>query len=168
MGLNARERQANKRARDKGLPEPYAHLTVSKEEIKTRSDKHVENYLWAQAQDATGKYYRDECRSCIDLLAIYEGANILDKEAEDEDPEDKKDKKKKEKKENRPNPSVQKLIIQAVEHNGIKLEPNCQMEFRQLKEFDRVAEFREWLDYSSKARQDLFLLGRLMGLCFFN
>jgi hypothetical protein len=82
-----RQRQANKRARDKGLPEPYPR--VDPEEAKQRLTRHEDDLAWAQNQDAIGRY-KSECRSCVDLLAIYEGTNILDKETEDEDESDKK------------------------------------------------------------------------------
>jgi phage terminase large subunit-like protein len=165
MGLSAKERKANQRAREKGQPEPYIAAPVSKEQIENRASQHLIDLAWATEQDATGKYYRDECRSCVDLLAIYEGANILDKESDDEESDAKKKKKKKE---NRPNPSQQKLTIRAIETNGIKIEPNCSLEFRILKEVDEVVSFRRWLDLRSKARQNLFWLGRLLGLGLFH
>lgn len=161
---SARQRKANQRAREKGLPEPYP--VANKEEIAQRVSQHDLNLSWAEEQDASGKYYKSECRPCVDLLAIYEGANILDKEAEDEETGDGK-KKTTKKKENRPNPSQQRLIIRAVTTQvagvEIKLEPNCAVEFRLLKEVDDVVSFQYWLDLRDKARKDLFWLCRLLG-----
>lgn len=161
---SARQRKANQRARERGKPEPYP--PTEKKNVQERIEQHLLDLQFAQELDASGKFYRDECRPAVDLLAIYEGTNILDKETEDEDPEDKK--KKKVKKENRPNPSQQKLTIRAVEYNGIKLEPNCQAEFRLLKEVDEIVSFRRWLDLRSKGRQDLLWLGRLLGKGLFH
>jgi phage terminase large subunit-like protein len=163
----ARQRKANERARKKGLPEPYAKINPS--EVARCLAEHEKNLKWAQDQDATGAYYKSECRSSADLLAIYEGANIVDKEADDEEAETKKKTKKKE---NRPNPSKQKLSIRAVttEVAGveIKLEPNCAPEFRVLKEVDEIVSFPRWLDLRDKARKDLFWLSRLLGKGLFH
>ena len=163
----ARQRQANKRARDKGLPEPFAKVDL--EEVANRISQHELDLAWASEQDASGRYYKSECRSCIDLLAVYQGANILDKEADDEETDGRKKPKKKE---NRPNPSQQKIVIRAVttEVAGteIKLEPNCAVEFRLLKEVDEVVSFRRWLDLRDKARKDLFWLSRLLGKGLFH
>jgi len=157
----ARQRKANQRAREKGLPEPYPPPT--REDVVERVKQKDLDLAWAQEQDATGRYYKSECRSCVDLLAVYEGANILDKDLDDEAEK----KAKKEKKENRPNPSRQKISIRAVvtEVAGvdIKLEPNCGAEFRLLKEVDEVVSFQRWLDLRDKGRKDLFWLCRLLG-----
>lgn len=158
----ARQRQANKRARDRGLPEPYPR--IDREEVAQRVSQHETDLAWALAQDAQS-FYKSECRSCVDLLAIYEGADILSKE-DDEETSD--DKKKPKKKENRPNPSQQKISIRAVEYNGILLEPDCDFEFRKLNEIDEVVSFQRWLDLRDKARKDLFWLGRALGKGLFH
>jgi phage terminase large subunit-like protein len=155
-----RQRQANKRARDKGLPEPYPR--VDPEEAKQRLTRHEDDLAWAKNQDAIGRY-KSECRSCVDLLAIYEGTNILDKETEDDDESDKKKATKVQKTPNRPNPSQNKIAIRAIEYNGIKLEPNCDFEFRRLNEVDEIVSFQRWLDLRDKSRKDLLWLGRLLG-----
>ena len=166
MALTAAERQANRRARIEGVTEPYKK--IDREEIKRRESQNAVDLAWAQEQDALGKFYRSECRSCVDLLAIYEGANILNKESdEDEEASDSK-KKKSEKKENRPNPSTTRLIIRAIAHEGIKLEPDCDFEFRRLNEVDAIVSFQYWLDLRDKARKNLFWLGRLLGWGWFH
>lgn len=158
----ARVRQANKRARDKGLPEPYPK--VSPEEIENRLSQHEKDLVWATGQDAVSRF-KSEARSCLDLLAIYEGSNILDKESEDEEEseEEKKKSKPSRKRAERPNPSQTKITIRAIEFNGVLLEPNCDFEFRKLTEVDEVISFRRWLDLRDKARKDLIWLGRLLG-----
>ena len=162
----ARKRQANKRARDAGEPEPYAKIDYAAQE--QRRSQNARDLEWAKEQDLTGKYYKSENRSCRDLLAIYEGANILDKEAEDEDEETSSSKKKPKKKENRPNPSITKIVINAVEHDGVKIEPDSPRELRELKEIDEVVSFQRWLDLRDKARKDLLWLGRLLGKGLFH
>lgn len=156
-----RRRQANKRARDKGEPEPYP--AVDREVVQARLNQHEADLEWAKAQDAAG-YYKSECRSAVDLLAIYEGGDAHGVEDEEEEG---KSKSKKEKK-NRPNPSQSKITIRAVEYNGTKLEPNCDFEFRKLTEVDEIVSFRRWLELRDKARKDLFWLGRLLGRSFFH
>ena len=165
MALTAAERKANQRARVAGKPEPFEK--INKEEIKRREAQNAMDLAWAKEQDATGKFYRSECRPCVDLLVIYEGANILDKESDD-DEETSDSKKKPEKKENRPNPSTTKIKIRAIKLGDINLEPDCDFAFRQLNEIDKVLSFQEWLDYRDKARKDLLWLGRMLGKGLFH
>jgi phage terminase large subunit-like protein len=163
----ARQRKANQRAREKGLPEPYSKATL--EEVANRVSQHELDFVWAKELDESGKYYKSECRSCVDLLAIYEGADILDKDSEEDDTSRVKKKSKGPK---RPNPSQQKITIRAVETEVagviIKLEPNCAAEFKILKEVDEVVSFRRWLDLRDKGRKDLFWLCRLLGKGLFH
>lgn len=171
MALTNAQKQQNWRDRQAGLPETYkVEPKVSKEEIKVRITQHQKDLAWAIGQDASGKFYKSECRSYVDLLAIYEGANITDKESDEE--EEKIDRRKSPKKENRPNPSKDKITIRAVEKETeitpgvkvkLKLEPNCSPEDRMLKEVDEVVSFQRWLDLRDKGRKDLIWLGRLMG-----
>jgi phage terminase large subunit-like protein len=147
----------------------------TKEELQAREDQHSRDRAFAQEQDATGKFYLSECRPLIDLLAIYQGANILDKESEDDEVGGELEKKKKakvEKKDNRPNPSQQRIAIRAIEtligDQVFKLEPNCAFEYRTQKEVDGVISFRQWLDLRDKARKNLFWLGRLLGKGLFH
>jgi phage terminase large subunit-like protein len=178
MALTPAQRKRNQRDRDAGLPETYkSEPKPTKEQIEDCERNHAVNYRWAEEQDEKG-YYKSECRSCLDLLAIYEGANILDKETDDEETDAKKKSKKKE---NRPKPSQQKFTIRAVTKevsidlgDGTKitstvlLEPNCPMEDRQLKEVNEVVSFQRWLDLRDKARKDLLWLGRLLGKGLFH
>lgn len=158
-----RRNKANQRARDAGFPEPYPKVT-----LQERRERNVEYLAWAEAQDATGKYYKSECRSCKDLLAVYEGANIFDKEAEDEEEYVKGPNKRIKKASNRPNPSQTAIVIRAIEWEGIKLEPNCAAEFKLLHEVNEVVSFQRWLDLRDKARKDLLWLGRLLGFGLFH
>jgi hypothetical protein len=166
MGLTPKERKANQRARDAGFPEPYqakpAAPKATKEEVETRLSQHASDFAWAQEQDATETFYKSECRPCVDLLAIYEGANIEDKEAED-DEETSGSKKKSKKKQNRPNPSLQRLTIRAIESEGFRIEPDAALSFRKVFEVNEVVSFRRWLDLRDKGRKDIFWLGRLLG-----
>src|SRR6266478_4978886 len=106
----ARRRKANQRARDKGLPEPHQDVAGTEgptdEEKSARALEHMENLAWAQAQDATGKFYKSECRSAITLLGIYEGNNDVGLEEVDNI-----DQKTGKKRQNIPNPSVQVIRI---------------------------------------------------------
>jgi phage terminase large subunit-like protein len=110
----------------------------------------------------------------VDLLAIYEGANLVDKEGEEEEEiEDEfsvagKKKKAKQRKENRLNPSQYKITIRVVEKDGIKLEPNCDMILRVLNEIDAVVPFQQWLGLRDRARKNLFWLGRFLGKGLFH
>lgn len=161
-----RRDQANFRARKAGLPEPYPK--VDPEVAKERKTQHDRNLAWAQEQDATGKFYGDEIRTCAELLAIYEGRNVTDMEEEEPDTVEARKKKKAELKENRLNPSQYKLSIQAIELNGVPLEPNCAIQFRKVMEVDGVVSFQRWLDLRGKARKNLFWLGRLLGKGLFH
>src|ERR1700676_5383713 len=76
---SARRRQANKRARAKGMPEPYpvASVLIEEEEKVLKEQEHVENLAFAQSLDESGKFYRSECRPAVKLLGIYEGNNYV-------------------------------------------------------------------------------------------
>src|SRR5258708_2236205 len=102
-----RERQKLAKQQAAAFVAPEAGLDA--EEVL---DDHGKNLAWAQEFDATGKRYKAECRSLVDLLAIYEGADILDKESDDDEEEGKKKGKKKEKS-NRPAPFRQPVKIRA-------------------------------------------------------
>ena len=89
MALTPAQRQQNKRDREHGLPPTYApEPRIPKELIEERFSQHTRDMQWAVAQDAQDTFYKSECRKCVDLLAIYEGTNILNKEDEDEDEDD--------------------------------------------------------------------------------
>lgn len=157
-----RRRKANQRARDKGLPEPFpAPSSEEKEAISSREAFHIEDLAWAQAQDDTGKFYKSECRLTLRLLAIYEGNNRVG--TEDPDTIDKKTGKKKA----APNPSIQAIRIRAIEHEGVRIDPDM-TEYRNTFEVSGVVRFKEWLDLRDKARKDLFWLGRLLNRYFYH
>src|SRR5579863_5365536 len=150
---SSRRRQANYAARKKGLPEPYPK--IDQRIAQKILERHVEDLAWAQAQDAIG-YYRSECRSAVKLLGLYEGGGLTeDQDAEVDDDKPKAKKKTEKEKQSRPNPSQTKISIRAVEYNGIKLEPNCDPEFRKLKEVDDIVSFQRWLELRDKGRKDL-------------
>jgi len=113
----ARRRKANQRAREKGLPEPYAAPSVGeKEAISLREITHIADLAFAHEQDGTGTFYKSEIRSAIQLLAIYQGNNRVG--VEDPDLIDKKTGKKKA---NIPNPSIQAIRIRAIEHDIVRM-----------------------------------------------
>ena len=167
-GLTNAQRQANSRARKKGQPEPF--VRVSQEELSQKKDQYDLDLAYAQAQDATGEFYKSEVRLLVDLLAIYYGADIHAKENDDE--ETSKSKKPK-KKSNQPNPSQDILAIPAVwGPNGEPIDkkcwPNCDhttcgRHLRETFEVNEVVSFRRWLDLRDKARKNLFWLCRLVG-----
>ena len=157
----ARRRQANKRARDKNMPEPYAttDIVAEEEEKGLRQKEHHDNLAWAQAEDATGHFYKSECRSAVTLLSIYEGNVLTAIGEEDEQIVDPKTGKKKN---NFPVPVAQKIQIRTIEFQGQQIDPTDK-EHRKTLEVDRVVSFIDWLDLRDKARKNLFWLGRLLG-----
>src|ERR1700680_2174484 len=108
----ARRRQANKRARDKGMPEPYpvTDVVAEEEEKGLRLKEHAENLAWAHELDAGETFYKSECRSAVQLLAIYEGAGLTILSDEEEQVIDPKTGKKKN---NFPVPVAQTIQIRA-------------------------------------------------------
>ena len=157
----ARRRQANKRARDRGMPEPYpvTDVVAEEEEKGLRVKEHHDNLAWAEQQDATELFYKSECRSAVQLLAIYEGSALTVVGEEEVDVVDPKTGKKKN---NLPVPVAQKIQIRAIEIGGLYIDPNDK-ENRKTYEVDRVLSFIDWLDLRDKARKNLFWLGRLLG-----
>ena len=183
-----RKRQNEFRERKKLAQQRAAGSTTPEVEVDAEKilDDHAKNLAWAQELDATGKRYKSECRSLVDLLAIYEGADILDKESDDDEEEDKKKGKKKEKS-NRPAPFRQPVKIRAVRFEDdslgqdLKVQVNIdpsQLEYKTLKgdvinlktmfEVNEIVSFRRWLDLRDKGRKDLFWQGRLLGCSFFH
>jgi hypothetical protein len=159
----ARRRKANQRAREKGFPEPYPKGPLVDKAEKTQREKdHIQNFAWAEEQDATGRFYKSECRSTLALLAIYEGNNQVGVE----DPEV-IDTRTGKKKQNIPNPSIQAIRIRATEVDGIKIDPDM-LEYKSVYEVNHIVSFRDWLDLRDKARKDLFWLARLLGLGFYH
>src|SRR4029077_9935164 len=192
MALTPEERESNRlrqaafRARKKAEKDRLQASQPApppEDEIQKYGKEHELNLAWATEQDALGVFYRGEQMPHVDLLAIYEGIDIHDKESDDE--EEPKKKKSKKKKKNWPNPSFQKITIKAISYiedhdlgDGVKvslerpIEPDCidncdhkacGRQDRGAKEVGEIGSFRRWLDLRAKARLDLFWLGRLLG-----
>src|ERR1700676_1073689 len=165
----ARRRKANQRARDKGQPEPYKVTEEDRENKKLVELAYQENYAWAQAQDATGKFYKAECRSAMALLKIFYGNHLPDDASCDEEGDESEaleaEKKKKKMQQNLPNPSISPFRVPVSETvvNGqvVKVDPDMP-EYRRVYEVSKVLTFGEWLDYRDKGRRDLFWLSGLL------
>ena len=186
MALSAAERKRNQRAREKEERARLAALQPAKpteEQIRSRLSQHVRDLEWAQEYDATGNFYKSECRTLVQLLAIYEGSNINEKETEDDEEETpyQKRKRKVEEKQRRPNPSVDKVTISATEFvdSGVSVlfDPGeweyetltgQKVDLRKLYEVDEVVSFRRWLDLRDKARKNLFWLCNLLDMRMFH
>jgi len=188
MAKSVAERQRDYRARKKLAQEQASAMLPKEQEIENALDEHAANLSWAQEFDATGKRYKSECRKLVDLLAIYEGANILDMEDEDEEETDKR-KKTKKKEQNRPIPFKHPFKIRATKMVDdslgqdfkveVPIDPDT-FEYKKLNgevvncklmyEVDGTApvSFRRWLDLRDKYRKDLFALGRLLGCSLFH
>jgi hypothetical protein len=172
------QRQANLRARKKGLPPPFVRPEVESDEFRTQHDRDL---AWARERDLEEVRYKSEVRALESLHAIYYGADIAEKEGEEEESEYKKKQKKKN---NRPNPSKQALKIKAVTYTEKVLvggetveltkaiEPACWvgcdhqfcgLDHRKDMEVNGIVSFRHWLDLRDKARKDLLWLCRLIG-----
>ncbi len=162
MGLDARQRQQNRRDRLNGLPETYkSEPKPLKADIEKKISQHVLDMKWALEQDAKDSFYKSECRKCVDLLAIYEGTNILNKENEDDEDEEpgdgegKKKKTKAKRKENVPNPSNTKITIRAIVERvemapGVFVERNLEpndLAGRKILEVDEIVAFQKWLSW---------------------
>lgn len=167
MGLDARQRKANQRARQKGVPEPFGADYVAK--VEAEQDVHAEmsrtreeNHTFAQQYDASGKYYRSECRPLTTLLQVYEGGGLEIVDETDEQALLEKAKADKKKPLNLPIPSLHPVQIRATEHEGKHIDPNSKLH-RKTFEDDGVLSFERWLHLRDKARKDLFWLGRLLG-----
>jgi hypothetical protein len=162
-----RRRKANQRARELGLPEPYPTTPLQDEAEECKRDlQKAADLAYAQELDATGKFYKSECRSAVTLLQIYYGNNNVGFEEADVI-----DSKTGKKKQNIPNPSIKSIQIRAVETEVdgkiVKIDPNM-LEHKGTYEVNRVVSFPEWLDLRDKARKDLFWLGRLLGNSFYH
>ena len=183
MAQSPAERQRNKRARDKAERERTGQTA---EKVAIRIADHDINMAWALEQDTKDFFYKGECRSCADLLAIYEGADISVKESDDDDADEVIEKAKKAKKKEdeqvRPNPSLNQLSIRAISLIDMGIEVNIdpdqwdyqplqggdKINLRKLYEVDEVVAFRRWLDLRDKARKNLFWLCNLVGMPMFH
>lgn len=182
MGKSPAERKRDQRAREKAARESEQSAA---EQMAVALRDHDLNLAWAQEQDEKDFFYKSECRSCVDLLGIYEGVDINAKESEDDDEDIAAEKKKKDKdkktKQVRPNPYLDKLSIRAISYvdNGVevKFDPD-QWEYETLTgekinlrkhyEVDAIVSFRRWLDLRDKARKNLFWLCNLVGMSMYH
>jgi len=168
--LTPAERQRRSRALKKGLPDPFAGRETRVELIEARRSQHEEDLAWALEQDATGRYYGDECRSCFDLLGMYEGADRTAEALEDAEEVVKKKKQKK----ISVVPASLNLQIRAITRTQklgdgsleieLPIEPD-ETEYKNLFEVNEIVSFRRWLDLRGKGRKgkNLLWLGRLVG-----
>src|SRR5690349_16810913 len=115
MAKSAAERQRDRRARLKLEQERANSLLPVEHEIEGALQEHEDNLKWAQEVDTTGARYLSECRKLVDLLAIYEGADILNLEDEDEEEGSRSKKKNKDKSKNQPMPFKHTFKIRATE-----------------------------------------------------
>jgi len=163
MGLTPAQRQANKRARDKGVPEPY-DSTVIKADQEARAAKEANAlnlFEEVAARDKEGKRFKSEARSYTKLVRLYFGQP----EIGDADDEASEGKDKKSKKDKRPNPSETRIRIQNSD-----VDPTDRGKGRRRRsiedityEVDDIVGFWRWLNLRDRARKDLFWLGRLLG-----
>jgi len=155
MPFTDREKKANQRARQKGLPEPYQTGSIpSAASIEERLGQHEQDLAFALQQDAQPAFYKSECRPCVKLLAIYEGL-ALQEEEEDESEDDTEVKKRKRVAKNTKglNPSITKITIPEIERLNDAIDPSV----------DEIVSFRRWLDLRDKARKDLYWLCKMLG-----
>lgn len=165
MGLTPQQRQANKRARDKGLSEPFGQAFVEeqKQSAETHAARESElvNLLQEVAErDATGERYKSEARSFTKLVRIYFGQPENGDADETSDGEKAKTKQSKIK---RPNPSENRISIR---NTATDPEPKARRKSGAPVDYevDDIVGFWRWLDLRDRARKDLFWLGRLLGL----
>jgi len=178
--FTAAQRQAITRARKRGDPDPFFH--ASPEEQAAFKSQYDLDMTFAKEQDATGEFYKSECRLLVDLLAAYYGTDLSAKESEEDDETTGKSKKPK-KKTNQPNPSKDPIRIKAIDYldtatmSVLPIEPSCWVgcdhtrcgkHHRQDYEVNDVVSFRLWLDLRDKARKNLLWLGRLLGWGLFH
>lgn len=182
MAKSSVERKRDQRARERAEKERLAQLQPTQNQIEERLDQHERDLAYAQGADATNSFPLGECRPAVELLAIYEGANINEKDPdEDDDVLEKKKRKIQKEKQVRPNPSVDKLTLRAISlfDNGIevKVDPDQweyetltgqKINLKKLYEVDEVVSFRRWLALRDKARKNLFWLCNLVGMSMYH
>lgn len=160
MALTVAQRQQRSRAKKKGQADPFAGY----EELKKNHD---DDLAWAREQDVSGRYFGDECRSCVDLLTLFEGTKPEDKESENEEVVPKKKKQRK----ICLSPFSTPIQIRAITRKeslgdgleiDLPIEPN-EVKYKHLYEVNGTVCFQVWLALRSKARRDLFWLGRMLG-----
>lgn len=167
MALTDAQRQANSRARKKGLPEPYsaAESKAQAEAHAAKESRLVELLEEVAAHDREGKRYKSEARSYTKLVRLYYGQPENGDADDDETSDGKTAKKPKGPK--RPNPSETRIRIQ--NSDAAPLEPvKGKSRKRAIEdityEVDDIVGFWRWLDLRDRARKDLYWLCRLLGL----
>src|SRR5271157_2740813 len=164
----ARQRKANQRAREKGLPEPYnAEQIRAAKQSKADRECAVQRLLAeVEAIDAQGKRYKSEARSLTRLVRIYYGQPEIGDADNDNDEEASSSKaSKKSKGPKRPNPSETRIRIQNSQTDPTENKGGRRRRSLENVEYetDDVIGFWRWLDLRDRARKDLFWLGRLLG-----
>ena len=144
------ENKANSRRKKAGLPPKY--VRVSEEKIEARGKRHQDDLEFAQLSDTIG-YYKSECRPCVELLGIYEGGGIQEKEDPNDDDDETGRVRKEVKKPKGPNPSTQSIEIPSFDRLGKEPDPAI----------SGILLFRDWLKLRDKARKDLYWLCKLLG-----
>jgi len=132
---------------------------------------------WAEGVDASGRFYKSECRPTVDLLAIFQGRPLKETDPDGEEIEEDKPEKSKKKKKRTPCPVNTKFVLNAIEYEddvpGIvhRIDPGMGsitklngeiVDVTELYEYNGYLEFRRWLDLRDKARKDLFWLCNLL------
>src|SRR5712671_5509114 len=116
MGLTPAQRQQNKRARDKGLPEPHnsADIKATQEARAVKESELLRLLEEVASLDKEGKRYRSEARSYTKLVRLFFGQP---ENGDADEPEDGEEgpKVKKPKGPKQPNPSESKIRIQNSE-----------------------------------------------------
>jgi predicted phage terminase large subunit-like protein len=163
MALTAAQRQANRRARLKGIPEPY-----NLAEIKKQQEAQVDRESQAQkllaevaALDQEGKRFKSEVRNYTRLVRLYYGqAEVGDVDEEASGSET----SKKSKGPKSPNPSETRIRIQDSSVDPVKRSRKGSRSVENTAyEVDDIVSFWRWLNLRDRARKDLFWLGRLLG-----
>jgi len=161
MGLTSAQRQANKRARDKGLPEPYnSEIIKAEQEAHAEKESELLKLLDEVTQlDKEGKRFKSEARSYTRLVRLYFGQP----EIGDVDEETSESENKKTKKDKRLNPSETRIRIQDSTLDPVERRKRRRSIEDVNYEVDDIVSFWRWLNLRDRARKDLFWLGRLLG-----
>lgn len=165
MALTSQQKQANKRARDKGLPEPYSAEVVKATQAALAEKELAMTRLLEEvaAHDKAGKRFKSEARSYTQLVRLFYGQP--ENGDADEDDDEATAIKATKKGPKRPNPSETAIRIQSSE-----VDPAQKKKGRGHRttedisyEVNDVVSFWRWLDLRDRARKDLFWLSRLLG-----
>jgi hypothetical protein len=165
VAFTDKQKQANKRARDKGLPEPYSaeFVKASKAAIADKIAAMTRQMEEVATADAAGKRYKSEARSYTQLVRLFYGQpENGDVDENDDETSISKTSKKGPK---RPNPSETAIRIPNSDVDPIDRKRGRRR--RSIEdvtyEVNDIVSFWRWLDLRDRARKDLFWLGRLLG-----